>query len=109
VLQLKIAGGAREERFTAAKFTILSGLVLRTVRFHTECLTPLLVQSTKNLRCHEVSYDECKALRYLSGFEISGKNFRVAQAGQRTNTEGKQVCNKVLLATPDDEYELMPR
>ncbi|GAC1690469.1 MAG: Crp/Fnr family transcriptional regulator [Candidatus Acidiferrum sp.] len=39
--------------------------------------------------------------------EMSGKNFRVVQAGQRTNVEGKQVNNKVLLATPDNEYELM--
>src|SRR6202795_1543116 len=38
---------------------------------------------------------------------MSQKNFRDAPAGQRTNAEGKQVSNKVLLATPDDEYELM--
>jgi len=38
---------------------------------------------------------------------MSGKNFRVAQTGQRTNVEGKHVTNKVLLATPDNEYELM--
>jgi len=38
---------------------------------------------------------------------MSGKNFRVALPGQRTNAEGKQVSNKVLLATPDNEYELM--
>jgi len=38
---------------------------------------------------------------------MSGKNFRVAPASQRTNAEGKQVSNKVLLATPDNEYELM--
>src|ERR1700693_724380 len=38
---------------------------------------------------------------------MSGKNFRVAQTGQRTNAEEKQVSNKVLLATPDNEYELM--
>ena len=38
---------------------------------------------------------------------MSGKNFRVAQAGQRTNVEGKQVSNKVLLAAPDDEYQLL--
>src|SRR5260221_12843306 len=38
---------------------------------------------------------------------MSGKNFRVVQAGQRTNVEGKSVSNKVLLATPDNEYELM--
>ncbi len=38
---------------------------------------------------------------------MSGKNFRVVQAGERTNVEGKPVRNKVLLATPDNEYELM--
>src|ERR1700738_3891497 len=38
---------------------------------------------------------------------MSGKNFRVAQTGQRTHGEGKQVSNKVLLATPDNEYQLM--
>jgi CRP-like cAMP-binding protein len=38
---------------------------------------------------------------------MSEKNFRVTRAGQRTNAEGKQVGNKVLLATPDSEYELM--
>src|SRR3984957_11132503 len=38
---------------------------------------------------------------------MSGKNFRVAQTDQRTSVEGKQVANKVLLATPDNEYELM--
>ncbi len=36
-----------------------------------------------------------------------GKNFRVAQSGQRTNIEGKHVSNRVLLAMPDNEYELM--
>jgi len=39
--------------------------------------------------------------------DMRGKNFRAVQAGQRTNAEGKQVSNKVLLATPDNEYELM--
>jgi len=38
---------------------------------------------------------------------MSQKNFRDAPADQRTNAEGKQVCNKVLLAIPDSEYELM--
>jgi CRP-like cAMP-binding protein len=38
---------------------------------------------------------------------MSGKNFRDKQAGQRTNVEGKQIRNRVLLATPDNEYELM--
>ena len=38
---------------------------------------------------------------------MSGKNFRAAPAEQRTKFEGKQVSNKVLLAMPNDEYELM--
>ena len=38
---------------------------------------------------------------------MTAKNFRVAPAGQRTSVHGKQVSNKVLLATPDNEYELM--
>ena len=38
---------------------------------------------------------------------MSGKNFRDVPADQRTNAEGKQVLNRILLATPDDEYELM--
>ena len=38
---------------------------------------------------------------------MSEKNFRVVPAGDRTNVEGKAVTNKVLLATPDNEYELM--
>src|SRR5580704_17036653 len=39
--------------------------------------------------------------------DMSGKNFRVAQANERTNVGGKPIRNKVLLATPDNEYELM--
>src|SRR6202045_3384055 len=35
------------------------------------------------------------------------KNFRVAQTDERTNIDGKHVTNKVLLATPGNEYELM--
>src|SRR6202047_2729055 len=35
------------------------------------------------------------------------KNFRVAEAGERTNIDGKHVSNKVLLATPDSEYQLL--
>src|ERR1700683_5718121 len=38
---------------------------------------------------------------------MSVKNFRVAPTRERTNGDGKQVRNKVLLATPDNEYELM--
>jgi len=38
---------------------------------------------------------------------MSGKNFRAAPVDQRTNFEGKQVSNKVLLAMPNNEYELM--
>src|SRR5580704_13892874 len=39
--------------------------------------------------------------------DMSAKNFRGAPADQRTSVDGKQVTNKVLLATPDNEYELM--
>jgi CRP-like cAMP-binding protein len=35
------------------------------------------------------------------------KNLKVVQAGERTNIDGKHVSNKVLLATPDNEYQLM--
>jgi CRP-like cAMP-binding protein len=35
------------------------------------------------------------------------KNFRAVRAGERTNIDGKHVSNKVLLATPDNEYQLM--
>lgn len=38
---------------------------------------------------------------------MSTKNFRVAPAGARTNSDGKPVTNRVLLATPDEEYEMM--
>jgi CRP-like cAMP-binding protein len=39
--------------------------------------------------------------------DMSGKNFRVTPASARTNIDGKPVTNRVLLAAPDDEYELM--
>src|SRR6202142_2543143 len=39
--------------------------------------------------------------------DMSGKNFRVVRAGERTSVEGKPVSNKALLATPDSEYQLM--
>jgi CRP-like cAMP-binding protein len=35
------------------------------------------------------------------------ENFRAVRAGERTNIDGKHVSNKVLLATPDNEYQLM--
>src|SRR4029077_17280014 len=38
---------------------------------------------------------------------MSGKNFRAVRAGERTGVDGKSVMNKVLWATPDNEYELM--
>jgi CRP-like cAMP-binding protein len=43
----------------------------------------------------------------LFRIEMTTKNFRVAEADQRTSHEGKHVTNKVLLAAPDNEYELM--
>ena len=42
-----------------------------------------------------------------SRIDMSGKNFRAVRAGERTGVDGKSVMNKVLLATPDNEYELM--
>ena len=39
--------------------------------------------------------------------DMSGKNFRVVRAGERTNVDGKPVRNKVLLAMPEDEYKLI--
>jgi CRP-like cAMP-binding protein len=41
------------------------------------------------------------------GIDMSGKNFRFAQVGDRTNVEGRPVRNKVLLAMPDSEYKLI--
>jgi len=38
---------------------------------------------------------------------MSGKNYRLARARERTNIDGKRVTNRVLLAAPDDEFELM--
>jgi hypothetical protein len=38
---------------------------------------------------------------------MSQKNLQDAPSGQRTNAEGKQVSNKVLLAMPANEYALM--
>ncbi len=38
---------------------------------------------------------------------MGGKNFRAAEPAERTNGEGKHVANKVLLAMPANEYELM--
>jgi CRP-like cAMP-binding protein len=39
--------------------------------------------------------------------DMSGKNYRLAPVDERTNADGKQVRNKVLLAVSDNEYELM--
>ena len=38
---------------------------------------------------------------------MSRKSYRVVKAGERTSGDGKPVSNKVLLATPDNEYQLM--
>jgi CRP-like cAMP-binding protein len=38
---------------------------------------------------------------------MSRKSYRVVRAGERTSADGKPVSNKVLLATPDNEYQLM--
>src|ERR1700689_5295192 len=39
--------------------------------------------------------------------DMSGKNFRGVPTDERTNIDGKPVTNKLLLAMPDNEYELM--
>ncbi len=39
--------------------------------------------------------------------DMTGKNFRVVRAGERTNADGRQVTNKLLLSAPDKEYLLM--
>jgi CRP-like cAMP-binding protein len=39
--------------------------------------------------------------------DMSGKNLRAVPTDQRTNAEGKQILNKVLLAMPDNEFELV--
>jgi CRP-like cAMP-binding protein len=39
--------------------------------------------------------------------DMTGKTFRVIRAGDRTNGDGKAVRNRILLATPDNEYALM--
>ncbi len=38
---------------------------------------------------------------------MTGKTSRTVQAGERTNSNGKQVTNKILLAMPDKEFALM--
>jgi CRP-like cAMP-binding protein len=39
--------------------------------------------------------------------DTSRKSFRVVRAGERTNIDGKPVTNRVLLAIPDNEYQLI--
>jgi len=39
--------------------------------------------------------------------DMSEKNFRAEHTTERTNFEGKSVKNKLLSATPDNEYKLM--
>jgi CRP-like cAMP-binding protein len=38
---------------------------------------------------------------------MTGKNLRGARPDERTNVGGKPIRNKILLATPDNEYKLM--
>jgi CRP-like cAMP-binding protein len=38
---------------------------------------------------------------------MSRKSYRVVKAGERTSSDGKPISNKVLLATPDNEYQLI--
>src|SRR6202158_5661624 len=48
-----------------------------------------------------------QGISVLFRIDMSGKNFRVVHAGQRTNSDGKKVNTKVLLPAPDNKYELM--
>ena len=50
VLQMKILGGAREERFIADKFMIRSALVLRGVPFRTDCSWRIKVDARSRQR-----------------------------------------------------------
>jgi CRP-like cAMP-binding protein len=38
---------------------------------------------------------------------MTRKSYRMVKAGERTSSDGKPVSNKVLLATPDNEYQLI--
>src|ERR1700720_1962031 len=68
---------------------------------------PFLVQLRWNLRGHEVFTQGMQRTLVPLRIAMSGKNFRVQHTGERTNVEGKHVTNKVLLATPDNEYQMM--
>jgi CRP-like cAMP-binding protein len=48
-----------------------------------------------------------KVILVLFRTDMNEKNFRTAQAAERTNVEGKTVRNIVLLSMVDDEYKLM--
>lgn len=65
-----------------------------------------LVELRWNLRGHKVLSSDAPQIG-ASRIDMSGKNFRVQHTGKRTNIEGKHVTNKVLLATPDNEYQMM--
>jgi CRP-like cAMP-binding protein len=97
-----------------------SALDWRAVSFCTDFLAPVwsngdgipeeLRRATiyaSHLRTHEVSRVAVPGTAVLFRIKMTAKNFRIAQTDQRTSSEGKQVTNKVLLATPDSEYELM--
>src|ERR1700719_301915 len=72
-----------------------------------QIVRPLLVKLTWNLTGHEVLRSECNRTVMPLRIDMSGKNFRVQHTGKRTNIEGKHVTNKVLLATPDNEYQMI--
>jgi CRP-like cAMP-binding protein len=79
---------------------------LSDVPFRTDCESPLLVELT--LPSREVNFDAISARRFAPlRMKMSGENFRVAPADERTSVDGKPVRNKVLLAMADNEYELM--
>jgi hypothetical protein len=64
-----------------------------------------LVELTWNVRGHDASPVNAPHVG-ASRIDMSGKNFRVQHTG-KPNIEGKQVTNKVRLATPDNEYQLI--
>ena len=61
------------------------------------------MESQKLIKSHPMQASTLAPLR----IDMSVKNFRAVPAVERTNGEGKHVGNKVLLAMPDNEYELM--
>jgi len=60
-----------------------------------------------NLGTLEVSRHKIHGTLVPFRIAMNRKSYRVVRAGERTSSDGKPVSNKVLLATPDNEYQLM--